>query len=147
MITRVDFYQLSRDPVDHVVPQLAQRVIQAHERLLIVAEHALLASLSDALWAEGDGAFLAHGLADAPHAQHQPILLSQDCEPTNGARMVLLADGRWREEAERFERAMLLFDANAAPLARDVWRRLDPRDDIDNRIHKQTAQGSWREGR
>ena len=35
--TRVDFYQLSRDPVDVTVAKLARKVLQAGERLVVVS--------------------------------------------------------------------------------------------------------------
>ena len=147
-MTRVDFYQLSRDPVDVTVAKLARKVMQAGERLLVVAaDEALRERLSNMLWEQGGAAFLANGPADGPHAARQPILLSDACSAPNEARMVILADGAWREEACRFDRAMLLFDAEATDAARGLWRDLAARDDIDNRIFKQTPEGGWREGR
>lgn len=144
----VDFYQLSRDPVDVTVVKLARKVMQAGERLLVVAaDEGLRTRLADALWQQGGGSFLANGLADAPHAARQPILISDGCEAPNDARMVILADGQWRDEASAFDRAMLLFDAEATEAARDLWRTLSARDDIENRIFKQTPEGGWREGR
>ena len=147
-MTRVDFYQLSRDPVDVTVAKLARKVMQAGERLLVVAaDEALRVRLSNMLWEQGGAAFLANGPADGPHAARQPILLSDACSALNEARMVILADGAWREEASSFDRAMLLFDAEATDAARGLWRDLAARDDIDNRIFKQTPEGGWREGR
>ena len=148
MATRVDFYQLSRDPVDVTVAKLASKAMQAGERLLVVAEHEVLrARISDALWGHGKADFLANGQADAPHAARQPILLGSECAAPNEARILIIADGRWREEAEQFTRVMLLFDEQATEDARDLWRQLAPREDIDNHIHKQTPEGRWREGR
>ena len=63
------------------------------------------------------------------------------------ASMAILADGVWREEATAFSRVMLLFDDAATETARNLWRELAPREDIDNRIFKQTPEGGWREGR
>lgn len=148
MSIRVDFYQLSRDPVDVTVAKLAAKALQAGERLLVVAgDDALREKIGTALWSFGNAHFLANGPADGLHAERQPILLGEACEAVNGARIALIADGQWRAEAERFERVMLLFDEQATEAARDLWRELDPREDIDNRIHKQTPQGGWREGR
>ena len=148
MATRVDFYQLSRDPVDVTVAKLASKAMQAGERLLVIAEDdGLRNRIGDALWGYGKADFLANGLADAPHAARQPILLGTQCEAPNEARIVIIADGRWRAEAERFARVMLLFDEDATQAARDLWRQLASREDIDNHIHKQTPQGGWREGR
>lgn len=147
-MTEVRFYQLSRDPVDVTVAKLAAKALQAGERLVVVAADAeFIERLSSTLWEQGGGGFLAHGRAGAPHSARQPILLSETCDAPNDARMLILADGKWREEACKFERVMLLFDADATANARELWRDLDARGDIDNRIFKQTNEGGWREGR
>ena len=145
---RVDFYQLSKDPVDVTVAKLARKVLQAGERLVVVAaDEGLRERISKTLWEQGGGSFLAHGPANGPHAARQPILIAESCAAPNEARMAILADGRWREEASAFDRSMLLFDADATEAARGLWRELAARDDIDNRIFKQTPEGGWREGR
>ena len=145
---KVDFYQLSRDPVDVTVAKLARKVMQAGERLLVVADDkGLRDRLSQVLWEQGGGAFLANGPADSAHAARQPILISASCDAPNDARMAILADGQWREEATRFDRTMLLFDAAATENARNLWRDLAAREEIENRIFKQTPDGGWREGR
>ena len=128
--------------------KLARKVLQAGERLVVVAaDETLRQRLSEALWQQGSGGFLANGLADGPHAARQPILISATCSAPNEARMIILADGQWREEAISFDRAMLLFDAESAEAARGLWRELAERADVDNRIFKQTPEGNWREGR
>lgn len=145
--TRVDFYQLSRDPVDVTVAKLARKVLQAGERLLVVSGDAGQRDhLARTLWEQGGGAFLANGMADAPHAARQPILLSDDCAAPNEARMALIADGAWREEALAFDRVLLLFDAAQRDSAAQLWRRFAQDDTIDNRINKQDEGGAWREG-
>ena len=145
---RVDFYQLSRDPVDVTVANLARKVLQAGERLVVVvADEDMREALSNTLWEQGGGSFLANGPADGPHAARQPILISGDCSAPNEARMAILADGQWREDAARFDRAMLMFDAEATEAARGLWRDLAAREDIDTHIFKQTPEGGWREGR
>ncbi|WP_345723913.1 DNA polymerase III subunit chi [Qipengyuania vesicularis] len=148
MPIRVDFYQLSRDPVERVVALLASKVLQAGQRLIVVAsDEGLRDRLSKTLWEQGGASFLAHGAADGPHAARQPILISDGCAAPNEARMAILADGQWREEASGFERTMLLFDGDATDAARNLWRELAAREEIDNRIFKQTPEGGWREGR
>lgn len=147
-MTRVDFYQLSKDPVDVTVAKLARKVLQAGERLVVVAaDEGLREQVSKTLWEQGGGSFLAHGPAEGPHAARHPILIAGNCAAPNEARMAILADGQWREEASTFDRTMLLFDADATEAARGLWRELAARDDIDNRIFKQTPEGGWREGR
>ena len=140
---RVDFYQLSRDPVEQVVPLLARKALQAGQRLLVVsADGEQRAGISRALWSEGGVHFLAHGEASEAHAARQPILLSETCAAPNEARMVVLADGVWRAEAGAFERAFLLFDAAATQAARDLWRGFRSRDTVESHAWKQ-EDGGW----
>ncbi|OBX20757.1 DNA polymerase III subunit chi [Erythrobacter sp. QSSC1-22B] len=140
---RVDFYQLSRDPVEQVVPLLARKALQAGQRLLVVSgDGELRAGISRALWSEGGAHFLAHGEAGEAHEARQPILLSDACTAPNDARMVILADGVWREEAAAFERTFLLFDAAATQNARELWRSFRARDAIESHAWKQ-ENGGW----
>lgn len=139
---RVDFYQLSRDTVEKVVPMLARKVCESGERLLIVShEHAQLEAIAEGLWAESE-AFLANGLAVEPHAARQPILLSDSCSAANEAKMVLMADGAWREEARRFDRVFLMFGDATIEAARGLWRELGEAEDIERNFWKQEA-GRW----
>ncbi|WP_324826868.1 DNA polymerase III subunit chi [Qipengyuania zhejiangensis] len=145
---RIDFYQLSRDPVDETVARLARKVMQAGERLVVVSgDDAQRALLSKALWSQGGAAFLANGAAGGPHDARQPILVSPVCDAPNDARMAIIADGVWRDEARGFDRVMLLFDPAGRAGAVDLWRRFDADEAIDNRIFKQSENGGWREGR
>ncbi|KWV94295.1 DNA polymerase III subunit chi [Erythrobacter sp. AP23] len=147
MTTRVDFYQLSCDPVDVTVAKLARKVLQAGERLLVVsADEAQRSHLSKVLWEQGGAAFLANGMAGGAHETRQPILLSEGSAAPNDARMALIADGRWREEALGFDRVLLLFDATQRDAAAELWRRFAKDETIDNRINKQDENGAWREG-
>lgn len=123
---------------------MAGKLLETGERLLVVArEEAQRTALSQALW-ERSGSFLANGLAGGPDAERQPILLSETCDPANGAKMICLADGEWREGAESFERAFLLFGPERTEAARDLWRSLGA-SGAEMHIHKQTDRG-WREG-
>lgn len=147
MSVRVDFYQLSRDPVERVAVMLARKVLQGGGRLLVVSEDpGQRAVIGRELWRGGPEEFLANGEADAPHAARQSILLSDKVEPVNGAGMVLLADGKWRPEALAFERALLLFGAEETATARALWRELDGAEGVTREIHKQDDAGRWRAG-
>ncbi len=147
MSARVDFYQLSRDPVEQVAVMLARKVLQAGKRLLIVSDNpGQRATISKELWRGGAEEFLANGQADAEHAEKQPILLSHSMDAANDASMVMFVDGKWREEALNFERALLLFGAEETEAARGLWRQLDETEGVTREIHKQDENGRWRAG-
>ena len=140
---QVDFYQLSRDPAEDALAMIAAKVLELGERMLVVsADEALLARISDALWTRKPDSFLAHGLAGSPHDARQPVLLSGRIEPANGARFVALADGQWRDEALGFERVFLLFDQASIETARATWRMLDGREAVTRNYWKQ-EDGRW----
>jgi DNA polymerase-3 subunit chi len=140
---KLDFWQLSRDPVERVVTLIAERTRGADEKLLIVAEDAeQRAAMARALWEARPEAFLANGEADAPHAARQPILFSRRCEPANDARYAVLADGTWRDEAEGFARVFLLFGETGIEAARTTWRKFDGRHDVERSYYAQEG-GKW----
>ncbi len=143
---QVDFYQLSRDPVEQALPGIAAKVLENGGRLLVVSDDpAQLERISRGLWEAGPDSYLANDRADAPMPQAQPILLSPHCDPANGARMIALADGQWRDEALAFERAFYFFDDATIAGARESWRTLSKADGVTPRFWKQDG-GRWRQG-
>lgn len=139
---KLDFWQVTDDPVEKVVALIAKRALGQGERVLVVsADPAQRAALSAALWQAGAESFLAHGEADAPGAGRQPILLAAEPVAANGASHLIIADGVWRE-AEGFARVFLLFLPEAAPDARTVWRAQDGREGIERAYFAQ-EDGRW----
>ncbi|MGB5076265.1 MAG: DNA polymerase III subunit chi [Sphingorhabdus sp.] len=142
---QVDFYQLTRDPADKLLPAIAQRVMDQGERLLIVsAELAQLSLISSSLWNWKPDSFLAHAMVGHGNAE-QPILLSDTAEPVNGARFVAIADGQWRDSALTFERIFYLFTPHQANSAREAWRALGGDGAVDRRYWKQEGS-KWVQG-
>ena len=144
-MAEVSFYQLSRGPVDRVVPRLAAKAFERGGQVLVVHEEREQRSVvSYALWAS-EGAFLAHGTADAPHADRQPLLLSDDLPAATGG-MAIIADGKWRQHAADWDRVLLLFGPDQTEAARELWGSLSSAGHR-LRIFKQRENGGWREGR
>ena len=143
---RIDFYILGLHPAEPVIAALAAKALDDGERLLILEQdEARRRALSEALWQARPERFLANGLAEEPHAHRQPILLSVDSQPLNGARLICLADGQWRE-AEGFARLFYLVDEAALPQARRQWQRLGEEGITDRHFWKRDDEGRWREG-
>lgn len=143
---QVDFYQLSRDPVEQVLPAIAQRLIDDGARLLVVdGREGALARLSRGLWSWKPDSFLAHGFAVEEAAEAQPILLSEASEALNGARHIAMTDGVWRDAALQFERAFLFFDQESIEGARASWRTLTRAEDVSPRFWRQDGR-KWVEG-
>lgn len=140
---QVDFYHLTRDPAERILPVLAARTLERGERMLIVSSDPEdRAALSRALWTFTPDSFLAHGDLDGPHPQVQPLLLADRVEPANGARFIALADGLWRDEALAFARAFLLFSDATISGARKAWIALGEHDGLERHFWRQDG-GKW----
>jgi DNA polymerase III subunit chi len=143
---QVDFYQLTRDPAEKVVPAIAQRVLDSGGRLLVVsAEAAQLDRISAALWNAKPDSFLAHAKAGEADDALQPILLSNATEAGNAAAFVAIVDGEWRDNAVAFDRAFYLFPPSHTDNARAAWRSLGEREGVERRYWKQDG-GKWVQG-
>jgi DNA polymerase-3 subunit chi len=139
---KLDFWQVTDDPIEKVVALIARRVLGEGERLLVVAAQAdQRAAIARELWQAGPESFLANGEADAPGAERQPILLSADCAAPNGAGHLILADGEFRP-SEGFARVILLFKPEDAPAARAAWRAQDGAADV-TRAYFAQENGRW----
>ncbi len=139
---KVDFWQLSRDPVEKVVALIAQRVLDGGERLLIVSEDdSQRERISRELWSAGPESFLANGEEGSAGADQQPILLAAKTEALNSASHIIFADGEYRE-TEGFDRAFLLFDEATLQAARSTWKSLDGEASLERAFFRQ-EDGKW----
>ncbi len=139
---KIDFWQLSRDPVEKVAALIAQRVLDEGERLLIVSADAdQRATLARGLWEAGPTSFLANGMGDGPGAENQPIVLSDACEAANGASHAIFADGMFRDPPG-FVRTFLLFDDTTLEHARQTWKALTDREGLERAFFRQDG-GKW----
>ncbi|WP_066794652.1 DNA polymerase III subunit chi [Sphingomonas soli] len=141
---QVNFYHLTRMPLERVLPQIAEKVLESGERLLVVAEDpGFRGKLDQLLWSYRTDSFLPHGQAGGPDDARQPILICETADAANGARYVALADGVWRDEALGFERVFHLFDEDAIQEARAAWKALADREGVERRYWKQDENGRW----
>ena len=140
---KVDFYHLARSSLERVLPSICERVLGNGERLLIVGGEDQLKRLDEQLWTYSSDSFLPHG---RDSAETQPILLSTEPIPANGATNIALADGQWRDEALGFDRAFYFFDNDGRDGARGAWRSLKDRPEVEPRYWKQDERGKWVQG-
>lgn len=142
----VDFYHLASSPLERVLPRICEKVLADGGRLLVVAPPELGKQLDSLLWSYEKEAFLPHGRNPGPNPDRQPILISAELEPVNGATNVALADGQWREEALAFERVFYFFDNGQRDAARGSWKMLKDKDGVERRYWKQDERGKWVRG-
>ncbi len=140
---QVDFYQLAGTPPEAIIASLAQKILSAAGRLVVIAEDpGLLARLDRMLWDCGPTSFLPHAIAGGSDDARQPILLSSSPDAPNLARNLLIADGIWRDSALSYERSFFLFDAFALEAARSAWRSLSGREGVECRYFAY-EDGKW----
>ena len=140
---QVDFYQLAGSPAEQVIASIAEKVLSADGRLIVIAEdEAYLAKLDRMLWDQGPTSFLPHAVAGGPDDARQPILLTTSPDAPNLARNALIADGVWRDSVLSYDRAFFLFDNATLEDARLAWKLLAGREGVERRYWAQ-ADGKW----
>ncbi len=140
---QVDFYQLAGTAPEGVIASLAEKVLAADGRLLIVAEDEnYLARLERMLWDQGAVTFLPHAVAGGAEDARQPILLSTSPDAPNLARNMLIADGVWRDAALSYDRSFFLFDNATLEDARLAWKLLAGREGLERRYWA-LESGKW----
>lgn len=142
---QVDFYHLTLRPLERALPQIAEKVLAGGARLLVVSGDAgQRAALDRLLWTYAPDSFLPHGLAGEEGEARQPVLIGSEPVAANGARMIAIVDGEWRDAALGFDRAFHFFDEGNVTAARAAWKALAERDGIERRYWKQTERG-WQQ--
>ena len=123
-MSEIGFYHLTRSALAQALPQLLTRTMAAGQRALVLGPDAAgLDALSAGLWAQP--AWLPHGTVADGDPDLQPIWLSDEPEPLNGARFLFMVLGAQTDRLTAFERVFDLFDGNdpeAVAAARARWK-------------------------
>lgn len=142
-MTEIGFYHLTRSTPAQALPQLLVRTLAAGQRALVLGNPAGLEALSTALWAQP--AWLPHGLAADGDPDLQPIWLSDEAEPLNGARFLFMVEGADTDRIATFDRVFDLFDGNnpdAVAAARIRWKTV--RDAGHTLAYWQQTDSGWK---
>ncbi|WP_288410545.1 DNA polymerase III subunit chi [uncultured Sphingomonas sp.] len=140
---KVDFYHLTRSPLDRVLPRIAQRLHDDGERLLLLSDDAEQRHHLDMLlWTYAPDSFVPHAEAGAGDDALQAVLIAPEPTDANAARNVAIVDGRWRDAALTFDRAFHFFGEDHIAAARAAWKGLADREGIERRYWRQ-GDGGW----
>lgn len=128
-MAEIGFYHLTRTPLDQALPKLLGRVLAGGGRAMVLCGGPeRVAALDAGLWLSSDPDWLPHGTKRTGHAELQPIWLTEEDAPAegapNGARFLFLLDGAGSARLDRFDRVFDLFDGNdetAVAAARERW--------------------------
>jgi DNA polymerase III subunit chi len=126
-MTEFLFYHLRRQPTEQVLPALIEKSLERGWRVVVQASSEERVDALDAhLWTFRDDSFLAHGTFREATAAEQPVLLTARDHNPNAATVRFLIDrAPVPEDAERYDRVVLLFDGedeDALAEARQHWQ-------------------------
>lgn len=125
-MVEIGFYHLTRTTLPEALARLLDRTLKSGQRALVLCpDEARLNALDAALWACAEPSWLPHGTAADGDPDLQPIWLSTEPEPDNGAKFLFLVDGAETDRRSAFQRVFDLFDGNDpdnVAAARDRWR-------------------------
>jgi len=120
------FYHLERSGLEQVLPELLEKTLARGWKAVVRTPQPERVEHFDSwLWSWRDDSFLAHGMADEPFAEHQPVLLTTTLDTPNGAEALFLIDGADPGDLGAHERCIVLFDGRdetALAKARASWK-------------------------
>lgn len=124
--TEVLFYQLERQPLDRVLPELLEKTLEREWRAVVQAgSKERLEALDALLWTYREDSFLPHGTASDGSPRKQPIFLTVESENPNQAEVRFLVDGAEADSFAGYSRIVFLFDGrdeDARSRARMQWK-------------------------
>ncbi len=126
MPAEVLFYQLDRQPLERVLPQLLERTLERGWRAVVqVGSEERADALDTELWTYDEASFLPHGTARAGDIARQPILITTAEDNPNGATVRFLVDGASLEDLGGYTRIVHMFETSddALARARSEWKR------------------------
>lgn len=145
-MSEVWFYHLDSQRVENALTDLLIKVQQKQIRVLVSSsDEERLKALDSHLWTFRDDSFLPHGLDTEPHADSQPVLLSNDVENINAATMLFCLDGRDPGTIKDWDRVIVMFenhDQETVGKARDLWKTAKA-DGIEVSYWRQSDTGRW----
>jgi DNA polymerase III subunit chi len=126
-MTEFLFYHLQGQPVEKVLPVLLEKSVERGWRVVVQTSSEERVDALDAhLWTFRDDSFLPHGTFREPTMAEQPVLLTVEDHNPNAATVRFLIDrAPVPEDAEQYDRVVLLFDGGddeAVAEARSRWQ-------------------------
>jgi DNA polymerase-3 subunit chi len=145
-MTEILFYQLDRQPLERVLPDLLEKCLERRWRAVVqVGSEERRDALDAHLWTYREEAFLPHGTVKDGSAEAQPVWLTTSPENPNQATVRFLADGVEIAELGAYARVVVLFDGNdqdAVQRARETWKSVKA-DGHEVTYWQQSARGRW----
>jgi DNA polymerase-3 subunit chi len=147
MALSIQFYHLTRDPLEVALPKILEKAYGQKMRVLIKTESAEIAqALSTHLWEYRQESFLPHGTVAEGQAELQPILLSPELKAMNGANLWVVTDGtEITPGTDGVTRVLDMFnglDDTATAAARARWKSYKDAG-LELSYFKQTESGGW----
>lgn len=141
------FYHLEQTVLDQALPDLLEKTLAKGWRALVRSPvKDRLRHLEDWLWRYRDDAFLAHGMADDPDPDRQPILLTTNDANLNAAQALFLLDDADPGDLTPYARCLILFegrDETALKAARARWKEIKAQG-LPASYWRQSETGAWR---
>jgi DNA polymerase-3 subunit chi len=90
-MTEVRFYHLQTQSLEQAMPAILSKALAQGKRAIVrFGNEAHIRHFDEHLWTYNPDSFLPHGIAKEPHAEKQPILLTNKEENQNEADILLL---------------------------------------------------------
>ena len=145
MATEYWFYHLQASPVEGVLPNLLEKVLERGWRALVRLPSDAIGEMDELLWTYRDESFLAHGRDDEPMAALQPVVLSAEAISAEGFDAVFLVGGERLADMAEAKRCLVMINGRSdsqTESCRELFKELkDAGEDVS--YWQQGPGGRW----
>ena len=146
-MTEVWFYHLQTRPLEDTLPRLLERSLERDWHVVVqTTDPQRIEALDQSLWTYRDDAFLPHGREGDALQAHDPIILATTAiNPNQAALRVLIDRAPLPEDANSYERIVLMFDGQdeiSLVDAREQWSKAKKMG-LDVTYWQQDDNGAW----
>lgn len=143
---QVNFYHLTKTPLEKAMPRLLERAYESTKHTLVLAHDEEQASVfNQLLWTYSTLTFIPHGTKDDRFPEKQPIYITPDEDNRNRSEIIFFHGATSPQSLDGFSRALYMFDGNdehQISFARDLWKRYK-QSGYEISYWKQNEQGGW----
>lgn len=149
MNTKINFYHLTKTPLEKALPKLLEKVLASGDRTVVKAnDNDRVEKLNKDLWTYTTKFFLPHGSKNDSNHSRQPIYLTDEDENPNGSKVLAVVDNAEASEIKNFDKCLYIFnglETEQVSKARNRWK-IYKDEGFELVYWKQNEKGGWQQG-
>ena len=145
-MTSYSFYQISKSPIDKIVPSLLFKIYSTLKKpMTFIVEVDEVKKYDDLFWNFSTNKFLPHGTENDSKEYYKYLLITAKNQNINNSEILIVKDEISNEFAKNFKKVIYLFDENhrSADAFRAKYKAEKAVKPTNTKFWQQDEKGKW----